>query len=194
MAEGQGSRGTQNRNTQNLLSSRFGTGRNLCHIMAKQVTRPVQIQTGEINPIFWWEDGKVMWQMDLDTRRGAMVTPFTDNLPQEVQKALSAAQEESPSGNLLAPLPLTDFRTKWVPLFKMPFTPTVLCVCWVPQNLLPVSSTSPLYVVISKFHFCIPNRKALSTTLRNSIFSCITKYLANGVGFINDQMRLLSQG
>lgn len=51
MAEGQGSRGTQNRNTQNLLSSRFGTGE-LCHIMAKQVTRPVQIQTGEINPIF----------------------------------------------------------------------------------------------------------------------------------------------
>lgn len=96
MAEGQGSRGTQNRNTQKLLSSRFGIGRESLSYYG-QTSHKTSPDSNRGNKSYFLMR---RWQSHvangLGHREGNNGDSFTDNLPQEVQKAAIAAQEESP--------------------------------------------------------------------------------------------------
>lgn len=96
MAEGQGSRGTQNRNTQNLLSSRFGTGRESLSYYGQTSHKTSPDSNWGNKSYFLMRRWQSRVANGLGHTEGSNGDSFTDNLPQEVQKAAIAAQEESP--------------------------------------------------------------------------------------------------
>lgn len=97
MAKGQSSRGTQGRNTQSLLRSRVGIGEAFLPYSISQKSHKTSPDSNRGNKIHLlmgrWQSHVVK---GLGHREGNNGGPFTENPPQEVQKATVAAQEGSP--------------------------------------------------------------------------------------------------